>query len=794
MMRTWPDRYSSSSFILVASPESIGSGVLAPGCLKEAAKLRRAILDVLPTSLCGRADGTCEHSLLYELENSHRSLDHGVAFLAAKAKGNKGMLPYSLNNTIGGFCCGSEVKEASALRVTFDNLLKEHEDAAIFEQRFLDICRSWRASPASCPGMEPAYCLTSGSYESEQKRSIRMDSTLIGIAVGLMVSYVCVVLGRSWECVQSKIFLGISVIISVLFSFAVSHGIGAVFGIPCTQLSLLAVFILLGVGIDDAFIINDAFERTSKGKAVEERLADALEEVGPSVCLTSATDMIAFSVGISYTIEAVRYFCITAAIAVFVVFLLQVTWFAALLVLNYRRQADRRLDILPCFQAARLQVEVVGAVGDAKSPEPTPCSCGDMYGWRDKAFRVAFHPVVLLFIVLVFVVLLASSVCLIFTDLRKGFKESDYIPADSYVAAYWKTEWKHFGRRKAVGVFSTKVDLRNEEEVTALNDTIEQLSIMDGAIHPREDTWVDAFHIWRRAMKDALESNSKSFFGAIGSWWYRSTEKGRTLARFLDTPMGPRLKNELVPQASGKTDEIVARAWIWMFVPDESGEAELQAMKKLRAKYAEAMHGRGSGFVWADFFLNADRYERIDHMILESMAMALAALAVVCFVLLPPIAAAASVASIVLVNIDIIGFISLWGVQMQASTAAFLVLALGFSVDYSAHIAEAFCVRQQAQEKGVDASIPMTMVLHTTGKSVLHAGVSTFLAVLVLAFSSTKAFQDVFKIFFLMVVFGILHGMILLPALLVTFTRCAQRRKKPCCAVSDGQQVQPELS
>jgi len=110
----------------------------------------------------------------------------------------------------------------------------------------------------------------------------------------------------------------------------------------------LVIFILLGVGIDDAFIINDAFERVDQSLDPAARLVEAFDEVGPAVLLTSLTDFVAF-LGISYKIAAILWFCTTAAIAVFAVFLFQITFFSALVVLNKHRQQARLYDICPLF-------------------------------------------------------------------------------------------------------------------------------------------------------------------------------------------------------------------------------------------------------------------------------------------------------------------------------------------------------------------------------------------------------------------------------------------------------------
>ena len=56
--------------------------------------------------------------------------------------------------------------------------------------------------------------------------------------------------------------------------------------------------------------------------------------------------------------------------------------------------------------------------------------------------------------------------------------------------------------------------------------------------------------------------------------------------------------------------------------------------------------------------------------------------------------------------------------------------------------------------------------LRKIGPAVTNGGLTTFLSVIVLAGSQTHVFITIFKIFFLTVIFGLFHGVILLPVVL----------------------------
>eukprot|EP01051_Picozoa_sp_SAG22_P030663 SAG22_NODE_12012_length_459_cov_1.913889_1_plen_80_part_10 len=62
------------------------------------------------------------------------------------------------------------------------------------------------------------------------------------------------------------------------------------------QMSQICFFIPFGIGVDDMFIIVDKFEQLAH-LPVEKRLEAALAAAGPSITLTTVTDIAAFVLG-----------------------------------------------------------------------------------------------------------------------------------------------------------------------------------------------------------------------------------------------------------------------------------------------------------------------------------------------------------------------------------------------------------------------------------------------------------------------------------------------------------------
>ena len=112
--------------------------------------------------------------------------------------------------------------------------------------------------------------------------------------------------------------------------------------------------------------------------------------------------------------------------------------------------------------------------------------------------------------------------------------------------------------------------------------------------------------------------------------------------------------------------------------------------------------------------------------------------------------------------VEILGFMYALGIVIDTVSVINIVLAVGLSVDYSAHVGHCFMVKG-----GTDKNKRVTEALADIGAAVLNGALSTFLAVFVLLFSSSYVFSILSKQFALTVGLGLLHGLVALPVMLV---------------------------
>ena len=131
----------------------------------------------------------------------------------------------------------------------------------------------------------------------------------------------------------------------------------------------------------------------------------------------------------------------------------------------------------------------------------------------------------------------------------------------------------------------------------------------------------------------------------------------------------------------------------------------------------------------------------IDRLAFQNLLVALAGVAVVLCLFLPLVPAILVILTVAMVDLNVVGLMYWWNVPINVLSLINLVMVVGFAVDYSAHVTEAYC-----KEEGTEAE-RVQQAMEKVGMSVFHGGISTFLAVSILAFTTARAFQILFKMF-----------------------------------------------
>jgi hypothetical protein len=160
------------------------------------------------------------------------------------------------------------------------------------------------------------------------------DASLSIVSMVMVWSYM-------WYTLES-FFLASCAMFEIIFSLPVTFCIwNVIFQQKIIFNQVLVVFVILGIGADDAFILYDAWLQSRHyceevNKHWTTRFAFAYRRSSHAMAVTTATTVGSFMIGACSPLPDVRSFCIFAALVVFVDWLFCITFFASAIVVNER--------------------------------------------------------------------------------------------------------------------------------------------------------------------------------------------------------------------------------------------------------------------------------------------------------------------------------------------------------------------------------------------------------------------------------------------------------------------------
>lgn len=194
-------------------------------------------------------------------------------------------------------------------------------------------------------------------------------------------------------------------------------------------------------------------------------------------------------------------------------------------------------------------------------------------------------------------------------------------------------------------------------------------------------------------------------------------------------------------------------------------------MKDLRRIVGE--YAPSGSFPYAEIFFIWEPYDNFTLSVLISLLGALGAIFVIVLLFSGSFCTTTFVAlNMGLVELNLLAMLWYWDLELNFITVINLVLAIGLAVDYSAHMAHAYNVTEPSYECVTNRERRVSKVKKTfskIGTSVFHGAMSTFLAIITISGSSSYIFRAFFKQWFGIIIFGMLHGFVLLPVLLSIF-------------------------
>ena len=165
------------------------------------------------------------------------------------------------------------------------------------------------------------------------------------------------------------------------------------------------------------------------------------------------------------------------------------------------------------------------------------------------------------------------------------------------------------------------------------------------------------------------------------------------------------------------------------------------------------------------FFVFFDQFIQVLPTTLTCVAISTIVVLGVTSLLIPNLICAVWVTfAIFSIETGVVGLMVFLGIHLDIISMICLIMCVGFSVDFAAHVSYHFIVAHKDDDNEVNARIRSS--LKHFGPPIVHSAVSTILGVSGLFFHPSYILTSFAQLMILVIVLGVLHGVILLPVLL----------------------------
>lgn len=507
----------------------------------------------------------------------------------------------------------------------------------------------------------------------------------------------------------------------------------------CINFSTVCFF--SGIGIDDMFIMISCWQQTNVQDSIEERMAATYREAAISITITTLTDIVAFFLSYSNPFGSVQSFCLYAGTAIFFCYLYNITFFGACLAINSRREESNR-HWLTCLKVSQENLPEY-------SKAYVACCVGGAYdhetGTEEEHlmklfFKKYYGPFLTTGLAKATVVLLyAGYIALSIygcTTIEEGIDLKNLAVDQSYVAKYYTDEKTHFAQYGPIVMLGVNATFPYWDEVerAQLESCIMKLQGLP-FVGNLSTSWLHSF-----------ESYAKEKHLNIGS----EGEFMEHLHPFLQGQPMLRLDVNMT------VGTIRASRLFLQTVNVPSEKIALETLRKTAQTCQIPL------VMYHPAFIYWDQYTVIASNTIQTVGMATAAMLVISLILIPsPVCALWVTFAIGSVVIGVAGFMGLLGISLDSISMINLVISIGFSVDFSAHISYTFVSSSKP-----DVNAKAVEALAHLGYPILQGALSTVLGVAVLSASVSYIFRTFFTTMLLVILFGSLHGVAFMPVFL----------------------------
>lgn len=427
-------------------------------------------------------------------------------------------------------------------------------------------------------------------------------------------------------------------------------------------------------------------------------------------------------------------------------YLNNVTFFGACMAINERRVEDnrhygtcRRIKTKEELRAEGRSDRYVMCCGGRP-----PTNRDEAESFIDKLPRWILPKIVLktpfkFGIIILFVVYLGASIygCV---NLKQGLIFTQLVSEDSYYYKYSDWSERYFTRQTPVAFVITKTYKYSDRNTNALIEDLITSAQTDFYFdNDFEVNWLKTY----KATSYYDDSSEKEFIAGF--------------LRFINDAKYAMFENDVIIDRT-KSNIVSSRVYV-MSDDMEDSQAEGEMMLKSReiANAAEI-----ECFAFSPYFVPYEQYVAILGTTLKTVGIALAAVFVVTCIFMPhPVLIVFVTLAVTMIMTGVFGFLIYLDVALSSITMIHLIMSIGFSIDFTAHICHGYMISD-----GETRGKRVKQAIDKTGAPIFHGAVSSILGIIVLVGAKSYIFRTFAAVMSFVLLFGIAHALLLLPVVL----------------------------
>lgn len=564
------------------------------------------------------------------------------------------------------------------------------------------------------------YLMAASSFGMISEDTILGDVKFLAIGFGVVFIYIQIMLGK-FNLVEQRPLLSLMGLSCVGMSIFVSYGICSIFDVPFGPVNNVLPFLLLGLGIDDMFVIMQAWNNLSqqeRKQKLTQRIGFALKHAGVSITVTSLTDFSAFAIGSGTVLPALRSFCLYAAVGIAAVYFFQATFFVAWFVLDQQRLEDSRHGLIWCWKL--------------KNWTPNQCSQKDLCQtfFSDVYAKFLFKLPSKVVVLIMTAALLAVSGWGL-SNLQQEFNPIWFLPQSSYLFRFFMKQEYYYPTSGEMGmIYFGKMNYL--DELPKIEELMKQM---------KESEYISEIDSWYLKYKKYWEKQGYLVPDPEGT----EEEFLDQLGMFLHSPSGSkfRVRNfhfDGILNCTDPAPPILASSIEYKHRLLSGSREQITAMDDLK-NIVQSMNFSGYVQPFSRIYSGWETDKIIEKELYYNMGLAMMVVFIVTLILIANLTTSMMVLlCVVMTLIDVGALMHWWGLTIDTVSCIDIVLAIGLCVDYAAHIGHTFMTKRGTRDERARLTVA------TIGPAVLNGGFSTFLAFIFLANSDSHVFVTFFKV------------------------------------------------